>query len=111
MQYTLDIVLLAGGLFFGMLIFLEVGRRIGLRKIARDPAGADTGLSVIDGAVFTLLGLIVAFTFSGAASRFDVRRQLIVEEANAIGTAYLRVDLLPPDAQPALRDRFRRYLD
>jgi hypothetical protein len=111
MQYTLYVLLLASGLFVGMLTLLEVGRRIGLRQMARDPAGAHTGLSVIDSAVFTLLGLIVAFTFSGAASRFDTRRQLIVEEANAIGTAYLRVALLPPDTQPALRDSFRRYLD
>ena len=65
----------------------------------------------MDGAVFALLGLLVAFTFSGAASRFDARRHLIVEETNAIGTAYLRLDLLPASAQPALRDLFRRYLD
>jgi len=65
----------------------------------------------VDGAVFGLLGLLVAFTFSGASSRFDSRRQLIVEETNAIGTAYLRIDMLPAAAQPALRDYFRRYLD
>jgi hypothetical protein len=52
----------------------------------------------------------VAFTFSGAAARFDTRRQLIVEETNAIGTAYLRLDLLPADVQPTLRERFRQYL-
>jgi hypothetical protein len=61
--------------------------------------------------VFGLLGLLVAFTFSGAATRFDIRRQLIVEETNAIGTAYLRLDLLPPAAQPALRERFRQYVE
>jgi hypothetical protein len=111
MQYTLYALLLASGLFVGMLILLEVGRCLGLRQMARDPAGARTGVGAIDSAVFALLGLIVAFTFSGAASRFDARRQLIVEEANAIGTAYLRVALLSPDTQPALRDSFRRYLD
>ena len=61
--------------------------------------------------MFALLGLLVAFTFSGAASRFDERRNLIVEETNDIGTAYLRLDLLPAGAQPALRDLFRRYVD
>ena len=65
----------------------------------------------MDGAVFALLGLLIAFTFSGASSRFDTRRQLIVEETNDIGTAYLRLDLLPADLQPALRESFRRYLD
>jgi len=61
--------------------------------------------------VFALMGLLIAFTFSGAATRFDARRQLVVEEANAIGTAWLRIDLLPPTGQTELRDSFRRYLD
>src|SRR5262249_60927607 len=47
----------------------------------------------------------------GAGPRLDTRRELIVEETNAIGTAYLRLDLLPAAAQPALRENFRRYLD
>jgi hypothetical protein len=66
---------------------------------------------VVEGAIFALLGLLIAFTFSGAASRFDDRRKLIVEEANAIGTAYLRIDLLPAAVQPEMRDAFRRYVD
>ncbi len=94
-----------------MLLLLEVGRRVGVRRQARDPEGASAGLAAVDGAVFGLLGLLIAFTFSGAAARFDTRRQLIVEETNAIGTAYLRLDLLPADAQPALREDFRQYLD
>jgi hypothetical protein len=57
------------------------------------------------------LGLLVAFTFSGAAGRFDTRRQLIIEETNAIGTAWLRIDLLPATEQPLIRDLFRNYLD
>jgi len=55
--------------------------------------------------------LILAFTFSGALTRFDARRLLVVEEANMIGTAWLRIDLLPPEAQALMRDLFRRYLD
>ena len=54
---------------------------------------------------------MIAFTFSGAAARFDNRRQLIVEEANAISTAYLRLDMLPEKDQPSLRDKFRQYVD
>ena len=65
----------------------------------------------MDAAVFGRLGLLIAVSFSGAATRFDVRRQLIVEEANNIGTAWLRLDLLPASAQPALRDLFRKYVD
>ena len=95
---TLFSVYVAAGLFIGMLCLLEVGRRVGQRRREADTEGARAGVGVIDGAVFALLGLLLAFTFSGAAARFDTRRHLIVEEANAIGTAYLRLDLLPPDA-------------
>jgi hypothetical protein len=54
---------------------------------------------------------MISFSFSGAVSRFDARRELIVQETNAIGTAWLRVDLLPEAAQPQIRDDFRSYLD
>jgi hypothetical protein len=102
---------LASGLFLGTLALLETGRRIGLRRLAKDSEAARTGLGVVEGAIFALMGLLIAFTFSGAASRFDTRRHLVVEEANAIGTAYLRLDLLPSDAQSALRESFRQYVD
>jgi hypothetical protein len=98
-------------LFLGMVLLLEVGRRIGRRRRAPAAEGTAAEGRVVEGAVFGLLGLLVAFTFSGAATRFDTRRQLIVEETNAIGTAYLRLDLLPTAAQPALRERFRQYVE
>ena len=72
-----------------------------LPDFSRDPDGLAKGSGAAEAAVFGLLGLLIAFTFSGAASRFEDRRHLITEEANAIGTAYLRIDLLPGDAQPA----------
>jgi hypothetical protein len=111
MTKMLVAALLAIGLFVGILILLEVGRRIGGRRLARDPEGARAGTGAVEGAVFALVGLLIAFTFSGAASRFDVRRDLIVQETNAIGTAWLRLDLLPPSVQPAIRDNFRQYVD
>ena len=94
-----------------MLVMLEIGRRIGASQLAKNPESARTGTGTIEAAVFALLGLLIAFTFSGAVSRFDDRRHLIVEEANAIGTAYLRLDLLPADDQPPLRESFRKYVD
>jgi hypothetical protein len=108
---ALNFWLVASGLLIVMLALLEVGRRIGVHRRRVDPEHASAGLGAIDGAVFGLMGLLIAFTFSGAATRFDSRRQLIGEEANDIGTAYLRIDLLPPSAQPALREDFRNYLD
>jgi hypothetical protein len=87
-----------------------MGRRFGIARRRRDPDGVDKGSGPMEAAVFGLLGLLLAFTFSGAASRFEDRRHLITEEANAIGTAYLRIDLLPPDTQSAIRQLFARYL-
>jgi len=104
-------VLFAGGLFVGMLVMLEIGRRLGSRRLADDPEKARAGVGALEGAVFGLLGLLIAFTFSGAAARFDDRRHMVTEEANDIGTAWLRIDLLPAEAQPELRDLFRTYLD
>jgi hypothetical protein len=104
-------LMFAGGLFVGMIVLLELGRQVGRRRQRKDEEAARAGLGAVEGAVFALLGLLIAFTFSGAASRFDARRQLIVQEANAIGTAWLRLSLVPTTAQPELRDLFRRYLD
>ena len=104
-------VLFSVTLFIGALVLIEVGRRLGVHRLKRDAEGARTGISAVEGSLFGLLGLLIAFTFSGANSRFDARRQLITQEANNIGTAWLRIDLLPAEAQPGMRDLFRRYLD
>ncbi|MBL8746545.1 MAG: DUF4239 domain-containing protein [Phycisphaerae bacterium] len=111
MDYSVIAACIAFGLFLGMLLLLEVGRRIGKRRHARDAEGARAGIGAIEGSMFGLLGLLIAFTFSGAASRFDHRRMQIVEEANAIGTAYLRIDLMPAEQRDSMRARFREYLD
>ena len=107
--------LIGGGtavaMFFGILIALEVGRWVAQRAIARYGTSGAPNVGSLETAVFALLGLLIAFTFSGALSRFDVRRAQVVDEANAIGTAWLRVDLLPASAQPKLRDAFRAYVD
>jgi hypothetical protein len=90
---------------------LELGRRVGRQRVAALGEEALEGFGAIEGAVFALLGLLLAFTFSAAAARYDARKDLIVEEANAIGTAYLRLDALPPATQPALRQLFGEYVD
>jgi hypothetical protein len=98
-------------LFVGVLLSLRAGRRIGLRAIELAGGAPNASISSLEAAVFALLGLMIAFTFSGALSRFDQRRAQAVDESNAIGTAWLRLDLLPAQAQPALRDAFRGYVD
>ena len=97
------------GLFLGMLVCLEAGFRIGRRDKA--DGTEHEGLGAMEGAIFGLFGLLLGFAFAGAMSRFDARRHLIVSEANAIATAYLRLDLVPHAAQPELRKLFRDYLE
>jgi hypothetical protein len=73
-------------LFAGILLLLEAGRRFGIRrKHDREEEGA--GFGAVEGAVFGLLGLLIAFTFS--ADRFNARRTLIADEANAAEAAYM----------------------
>jgi hypothetical protein len=98
-------------IFLGVVACLMLGRRIGRRAISRYGVAGLPNIGSLEAAVFGLLGLLIAFTFSGALQRFDVRRAQAVDEANAIGTAYLRIDLLPASAQPALRENFRNYVD
>jgi hypothetical protein len=86
-----------------MLLLLEAGRRV----------KASTGLepsTTIENADFALLGLLLAFTFSGAIARFDEHRSLIIEEINMIDAAYRRLDLLPQETQPPIRQLFRDYI-
>ena len=98
-------------LFFGVIGCLEIGRAIGRWRHAADPAISTEGSGAVEGAVYGLLGLLVAFTFSGALTRWEGRIGYVVEEANDIGTAWLRIDLLPESAQAPLRELFREYLD
>lgn len=66
---------------------------------------------IVLGATLTLLGLIIGFTFSMAIGRYDQRKNYEEEEANAIGTEYVRLDLLPAASAANLRSLLRRYLD
>jgi len=68
-------------------------------------------LSILRAATLTLLSLLIGFTFSMAVSRYDQRRNYEEEEANAIGTEYVRADLLPVADAAKLRPLLRNYLD
>jgi hypothetical protein len=111
MTFTSLGILTLLGMFCGTLCMVEIGRHIQAGWLARNPDGAKISTGTIDAAVFGLLGLLIAFTFSGAATRFDTRRTMIVDEANCISTAWSRLDLLPAAAQPPLREKFRQYVD
>ena len=66
---------------------------------------------MILGATLTLLGLLIGFSFSMAIRRYDQRKNYEEAEANAIGTEYLRADLLPPEDRARVRELLKMYLD
>jgi Protein of unknown function (DUF4239) len=110
MNPTIFAIFASIGLFIGILACLEAGFRVG-RRSEKYTEAAHEGIGVIEAAVFALLGLLLGFSFSGGTSRMETKRQLIVQEANAIDTAYLRLDQLPASEQPEMRRLFRQYLD
>jgi hypothetical protein len=82
-----------------------------LRSRFRLDADAREDFGIIQTATLTLLGLIIGFTFSMATGRYDQRKNYEEEEANAIGTEYLRVDVLPPADAAKIRTLLLGYLD
>lgn len=100
--------LVALAVFGGSLVVLEVSYQFGRRV---KPKEAAPQLATVQGATLGLLGLLLGFSFSGATGRFIDRQDIVVREANAIGTAYLRADLLEPAPADALRTALRDYLD
>ena len=111
MQTILLSTLFAAGLFVGVLACVRVGWRIERKPLQTLAEDGQAGLGALDGAVFGLMGLLIAFTFTGAAARFDARRNLVTQQVNAIGTAWLRLDLLAEPEREKARDGFRRYVD
>jgi hypothetical protein len=93
------------------LALLNYGRQLGLRYLRKDGGEKMAGLSAVEAAVFTLIGLLVAFTVSGALQRFDERRQLVVQEANAVTVAYDRLGLFEADVARELRSKLKDYVD
>ncbi len=87
----------------------ELGAR--LAHLRRQAGKELEGFNIVLGATLTLLGLIVGFAFSMAVGRYDQRKSYEEEEANAIGTEYVRVDLLSPADAGKLHPMLKRYLD
>jgi hypothetical protein len=102
------LVLVTGSI---LLLLSEIGLRCGLRLHAARDEAHKVQIGGIQGAVLSLLGLLLGFSMAMAVSRYDMRRVLVVKQANTIGTTYLRVSLLPEAHQGPMRDLLRRYLD
>ncbi|MCC6676690.1 MAG: hypothetical protein IT436_06060 [Phycisphaerales bacterium] len=100
-------VLVSLSIFVGALGSVEVGYQFGRRTAPKETDRAHLG--AVQGAILGLLGLLLGFSFAGSTQRFLERQQLIVREANAIGTTYLRAELLDGPARDAIRSVLREY--
>jgi hypothetical protein len=95
---------------FGLMWLSEWSGAFFFRKWRTLTADEREDFSIIQAAILTLLALIIGFSFSMAITRYDVRKNLEEAEANAIGTEYLRADLLPPADAAEVRELLRKYL-
>ncbi|MGB9109935.1 MAG: hypothetical protein WCC39_14730 [Telluria sp.] len=96
-------------IMLAVLLSVEIGYRVG-RARGRRAHEMETPVGEMVASTLGLLAFILAFTFGLAASRFDAKRQLVVDEANAIGTTYLRAEMLP-ERRDDIRDLLREYVD
>jgi hypothetical protein len=108
-MYDHSSLLIVGVLLLALLFAIEGGYRLGNRSVVNDSSKAQIG--TIQSSLLGILALLLAFTFSLSLQRYESRSEAVVNEANAIGTAMLRADLLPPQVRDAARDALRQYLD
>ncbi len=109
--YDVNSGLIAGVLLLSMALAIELGHRLGLRSKGSANEATRDHISGIQSSILGILALLLGFTFSLSLQRFDSRSEAVVEEANAIGTAYLRVQLLPAAMRAEVRALLRDYLD
>ena len=98
------------GLFLLVLLAREAGYRVGRVEAGPSADPVRPQVNIVVAATLALLALLVGFSLTMAVGRYDARRQLVLTEANAIGTAHLRARLLPPPAGPELVTRLREYV-
>ena len=108
--YNISSTVIAIGLIIALIAALESGSWLGRKTRARvDDAGKSQANS-LQNAVIGLLALLLAFTLSMAINRYDVRRQLVLDEADAIGTTYLRAKMLPAPYAADTANLLRQYV-
>lgn len=99
------------GMAILMLVSFEIGYQFGSRIRTRQDKEAPVSLGPMVGGLLGMLGFALAFTFAMAAGQHDLRKMNVLDEANAVGTAYLRADLLPAEHRDAMRNLLRAYVE
>lgn len=100
---TMSLWLLGALLFLGLILGREIGHALGQRRRRASEHQIEDGFTVAS--VLGLLGLLIAFTFSLTMQRYDNRRELVIAEANALGTTWLRTQLLDEGDRARLQGR------
>jgi hypothetical protein len=106
LDYPLLIFVIA---LFGLWLAAWLGALLNQRRRALEDENLRTDFGTVQAATLTLLGLIIGFSFSMATGRYDLRKNYEEAEANAIGTEYVRADLLPADEAARVRELLREY--
>ena len=111
MLYDHSSILITAVLFALIMLFNEIGFRVGRFVQDRTDKEVKTLTGSLQASVLGLLALLLGFSFSMAMQRYDSRSQAVIDEANAIGTAMLRIELLPEKYQQQVAAAFERYID
>jgi hypothetical protein len=107
----MDAYMIAGLLFLFMILAFIAGNSIRRYKQGKGKVFEEKSFGAMEGSLLGLLALLLSFTFSMSSSRHDKRVNIIIEEANDIGTAVLRADLYPDSIRQAFRKDFEAYLE
>ncbi len=94
-----------------LMISVEIGYWIGLKAKVEMTQPMRAQISTIQTAILTIFTFLLGFTFAMALSRFDNRKQMVVKESNAIGTAVLRSKLLPENQRTKMNELFKQYVN
>lgn len=109
--YSHSSIAIAVTLFVVIMIFNEIGFQAGRIIQARTDDEIKSLTGSIQASILGLLALLLSFTFSMSMQRYDNRSLALIDEANAIGTAILRVQLLPGHYQQQAHDMLREYVE
>src|SRR5258705_6550360 len=109
--YNTSTLFIAIALLIGIFVFYLAGVRLGNYQKKNNPDAKAEGVGPLEGALLGLLALLLSFTFSMSASRYDTRRSLLIREANDIGTVVLRADMYPDSIRREFRKNLQQYLE